>query len=480
MKNITSANSTFTVSHNTTILDAARRYAKRGCAITPIEFRAKKPILPGWQRGGVPEESFDEHFGSPPCNIGIVLGDPSNGLVDVDLDDPDAIPFADKLLPSTGCVFGRPSRPRSHRLYQVTSAGRKDAFIVSGHTIVELRGNGHLTVFPGSIHPSGEVIQFDGGSVGDPGAVEWPDLEKAVCKIAIATLLFKKWVRGSRHPISLHAAGFLHNLGWTQTEAHDLIRLVATQAKDEEPFDRLESVKTTYEAAARGKPISGRRELVQLLGADAASAMEKWCGSAARRSSNSLSASDITSDAGAADAFADAKRDQLIFRDDTNLWFQKHRQVFRPISPVQAQGQAKEFMQERVASTGSWLATRSLLSKAKIDNLLTLSRHRFRVEPDLLDEARHLVGCADGMVLDLESQDIVPETTSIVTRMCAALSRPRPTARSSRHSCARFLPTMIRLSPSCSGPLATALAESPRSNASSSWWAEVPTEKAPS
>lgn len=109
-------------------------------------------------------------------------------------------------------------------------------------------------------------------------------------------------------------------------------------------------------------------------------------------------------------------RDHLIFRDDIDRWFKRHQQVFRPISPVQVQGQAKEFMQQQVASAGSFVPTRSLLSKSKIDNLLALSRHRFRVDPELLDEAKHLVGCADGMVLDLDTQTIVSDTKSIVTR----------------------------------------------------------------
>jgi putative DNA primase/helicase len=231
-------------------------------------------------------------------------------------------------------------------------------------------------------------------------------------------VLFKAWIPGSRHALSLSASGFLHQLGWMEGDVHQLIRIVCVQAKDEEIFDRLNSVATTYEAAAQGKPISGRGELIQLLGDDTVAAIEKWYGGtrAGSPSPQRLPSIDITTDAGAADAFADAKRNELIFRDDTNHWFKKYRHVFRPISPVQVQGEAKQFMQKQVASAASFVPTRSLLSKAKIDNLLILSRHRFRVEPEALDEAKHLVGCVDGKVLDLDRQDFVSETRSIVTR----------------------------------------------------------------
>jgi putative DNA primase/helicase len=414
------ANTIFNVlrdNHNPT-LEIAERYNANGWAVTPVQFKTKQPILSGWQHGGIAEDALSYYVGLDPLNIGIVLGEPSHGLVDIDIDDPLAIPFAEKLLPKTNCIFGRRSMPRSHWIYQVPGPERREAFVISGKTIIELRGNGHLTVFPGSVHPSGELIEFESGFDGDPGQTTWDDLKNAARKIAIVTLLSKRWTPGSRHALSLSVSGLLSQLGWTEDEVDRLVRLVATQRKDEEIFDRLNSVKTTFETAAGGRPISGRRELIELLGEDAVSAIERWHGATATTPSSTQvpTLSDIASDAGAADAFADARRDDLIFRDDTNCWFRRCRQVFRPISPVQVQGEAKQFMQERVSSAEPFAPTRSLLSKAKIDNLLKLSRHRFRLEPELFDQAKHLVGCEDGTILDLNAQSIVSETTSIVTK----------------------------------------------------------------
>jgi putative DNA primase/helicase len=83
---------------------------------------------------------------------------------------------------------------------------------------------------------------------------------------------------------------------------------------------------------------------------------------------------------------------------------------------VEAQGEAKRFMQEQVASAGTLGLARSLLSKAKIDNLLTLSRSNFRVDPESLDQCKNLVGCSDGMILDLDEQRIIEDTAALVTK----------------------------------------------------------------
>jgi putative DNA primase/helicase len=410
----------------------AKKFQDRGWSVTPVKFQTKQPILQSWQTGGADKGAFNEHFSSGPINVGIVLGEASNGLVDVDLDDPVALKFADDFLPATNCVFGRASNPSSHRIYQVRSPKNVVAFVGDGETILEIRGNKHLTVFPGSVHTSGEPIEFEKGCDGDPGLTEWAELESAARRIAVATLLFKSWTPGSRHKIALSASGFLQKLGWSETDVHQVIKAIVTYAMDGEPFDRLDCVKTTY--AKPGEPISGKRELIDLVGEKAVSAIEKWCrsrevrnasGSASDSAAALIAASDdITTDSGASDAFANAKRGQLIFRDDTETWFKKDRQVFRPISYVQIQGEAKRFMQEQVCSAGILGSTRSLLSKGKIDNLLTLSRHHFRVEPELLDQSRHLVGCSDGTILDLDTQKIACSPTGIITKTLRCYFEP--------------------------------------------------------
>ncbi len=47
----------------------------------------------------------------------MILGEASGGLADVDLDSIEAVHVGPYFLPRTLC-FGRPSKPRSHWLYQ--------------------------------------------------------------------------------------------------------------------------------------------------------------------------------------------------------------------------------------------------------------------------------------------------------------------------------------------------------------------------
>jgi hypothetical protein len=185
---------------------AATHFANRGWSVTPVRFRTKKPILRDWPVTEVEEEDFQHHFSSGPINIGIVLGEPSKGLVDVDIDDSGALKLAADFFPSTSCIFGRATNPCSHRIYLVPSPGRISDFVADGETLLELRGNKHFTVFPGSVHESGEAIEFEQGLDGDPGETEWSDLEKAARKTAVATLLFKNWKEGTDAALSAHWA----------------------------------------------------------------------------------------------------------------------------------------------------------------------------------------------------------------------------------------------------------------------------------
>jgi hypothetical protein len=265
--------------------------------------------------------------------------------------------FADEFLPTTDCIFGRRSNPRSHRIYKVPSPGKIADFVADGETILEVRGSKHLTVFPGSVHPSGESIEFEEGFDGDPSLTDWAVLADAARKSATATLLFKNWIPGSRHSLALSASGFLRQLGWAEADAREVIRAVAKHAKDDEVFDRLECVNTTY--AKTAGPILGRREVIDLLGEKAVAAIESWCESSqVRETISPTTPADSTNDS--SDAFANAKRGQLIYRDDIDTWFKRDGQVFRAISYVQVQCEAKHFMQEQVGSAGFIGSTRSL------------------------------------------------------------------------------------------------------------------------
>ncbi len=79
-------------------------------AVIPLLPQSKKPILDEWQKRTF-EENNESEF-QPDSNIGVVLGEASNGIVDIDLDTPVAIKLAPLFLPETGWKFGRENRAK--------------------------------------------------------------------------------------------------------------------------------------------------------------------------------------------------------------------------------------------------------------------------------------------------------------------------------------------------------------------------------
>ena len=163
-----------------TTQDAARRYIEQGRAPVPIPFKAKKPVLKGWQNLRLTLKTVLKRFNGHEQNIGIILGEASKGLTDADLDCWEAIALAKYFLPPTGSIFGRKSAPRSHWSYVLSTALKTqqwaEPYDKTVHAdkdklmLVELRGTGSQTVFPPSAHPSGEPIEFD--KDGEPAMVE--------------------------------------------------------------------------------------------------------------------------------------------------------------------------------------------------------------------------------------------------------------------------------------------------------------------
>ena len=105
----------------TTLLDAARAYLNHGYQPVPVPPGQKGPILIGWQRLRLTVDELPAHFNGR-GNIGLLLGAPSAGLVDVDLDCPEALELAPQYLrqrrPGPG---GRVSPSRLGGIWRTTS-----------------------------------------------------------------------------------------------------------------------------------------------------------------------------------------------------------------------------------------------------------------------------------------------------------------------------------------------------------------------
>lgn len=143
----------------------ALAYLELGWMPIPIPLCEKRPVLDGWPKLRVAREDVPRYFPAE-SNIGVILGDASGGLVDIDLDMFEAVQAAALILPPT-MVFGRKSNLRSHHLFIARYARTEKFTDLNGKMIVELRANqtngeeGLQTVFPESIHPSGETVEWD-------------------------------------------------------------------------------------------------------------------------------------------------------------------------------------------------------------------------------------------------------------------------------------------------------------------------------
>lgn len=260
----------------------AAGYLARGWVPIPIPLKQKAPVERGWNRRTLASAraSFDSDFHEP-RNIGVLLGEPSGGLADVDLDCSEASAVASRFLPASA-VFGRATRPASHILFCSPGARTKkyvDPRAPSGAdhtTIVEIRSDGHQTVFPESVHPSGELIMW-----GAPHLVvelEPGDLEQRVSRLAAAALLGRYWPAGGRHDTQLALAGALIESGFGDERALEILCAVCHIAGDEDPDKRARSVADTRRKFDAGQPISGWGRLAKLVGADVVDRAREWLG----------------------------------------------------------------------------------------------------------------------------------------------------------------------------------------------------------
>src|ERR1051326_5224460 len=256
--------------------DWAHRYIDWGFAPVPVQFKGKACKIKNWPDLRSSHDDVAELF-QPPCNIGIVLGAPSGGLVDIDLDTSEAIALAPLILPRTGMRFGRESKPSSHWLYRVPAPGKTLQLAgPDGDMLVELRAEGSMTVFPGSIHESGEEVRFDLNDA--PGEIEFEELACFIRQLAAAALLLRHWKQGSRHKLALALSGALLTGGMSEDDAHRLFDILITAAADAEHEDRHKCLSDTAQKLHARQAVKGRSDLAEIMGEKATDRVCEWLG----------------------------------------------------------------------------------------------------------------------------------------------------------------------------------------------------------
>ena len=254
-------------------LDIARRYIARGWAPVPIPFREKGPNLNNWGLLRLDSQTALQHFNCGSQNIGVILGAASGGLVDIDLDCPEAGALAPAFLPPTGAIFGREGNPASHWLYRAPGMLTQQVKM-SGttKTLLELRSNTNTeqpsqTVFPGSVHKSGEPIEWVGSSQ-EPANVSPDKLAECFRRLAAATIIARAFpdAGAGRHNATLALIGFLTRAGWEEDRvvATALAIRTAINADSKKPLRKM--AKDAAERLQADKLLYGLPALIEAFG----------------------------------------------------------------------------------------------------------------------------------------------------------------------------------------------------------------------
>jgi hypothetical protein len=340
-------------------LEIATDYRRRGFCPIPVPYGEKGPKLTGWNDLRPTDEDLPELFAEEPSNIGIVLGEASGGRVDVDLDCAEALQLAQHCLPHTRGVFGRASKPRSHWLYVACPPPRTSKFIDplqsgAGSMLLELRSTGAQTIFPPSVHPSGESIEFD-LPLGEPEGIEGAELLQCCARLAAAALLTRYWPEeGIRQDAALALAGGLLRAGWQEHEVDNFIYAVANVAGDEEAHKRAETAVHTARKLNLEKPVTGWPRLAELLGPQGDAMVRKvreWLGV---RDVSSSSQSAVVSAGGAAPSIPSHATRLMALAAEAELFHTPDGQAYATI-PI---GEHLETHALASKAFATWLARR--------------------------------------------------------------------------------------------------------------------------
>jgi hypothetical protein len=263
------------------VTQIARQYLARGWAPVPIPHGEKGPVIAGWEKLTITPDNVENHFiNGTTQNIGVMLGPKSNGLTDVDLDCSEAVRLAPYFLPATEAVFGRASKACSHYLYKVSDP---EPLTVQKYlddnksTIIELRlgaKSAVQTIMPPSQHPSGELVAWV--KYGEPKAVSFTPLSRAVRGLAFASLLMRHWpIHGGAHDVALRVGGFLARAGQPVEHIGQLVEIVAREAGDTVTSHHGRTAMDAAESFAEGKHVYGLPALRERFGEKVANALAK-------------------------------------------------------------------------------------------------------------------------------------------------------------------------------------------------------------
>ena len=396
-----------TDSGHRTHADWARAYRERGWASIPLKPNEKAPENAGWQTQRIGEDQVDAIF-TVDKNIGLLLGPPSGNLLDIDLDCAETVRLAPHFLQKTGTVFGRPSKPKSHYLYQAdpSQTVRRVTFDdPDGTLLLEIRGEGHQTMVPPSMHPDREQLLWS--SFGAAGQTSVTDLEKRAGWLAAAAMLGRHWPQWEhrRHFIVMHLSGAMLRAGVPIDQVRQFVKAVCLVGGENDWADREAAIDSTAEKLeSENAVVSGFPKLAEVIGDSFVKKLIDWL----KLPRSGRPQGDLT-DTGNAERLAKRHGDDLMYCgphgkwyvwdgaryaiDDTGAVVEKMVETARSIFD-----EAKEAPEDNRPALAKFAV--ASLNRSRIDAAIALARSKaeIAVVPDNLDRDIWFLNVKNGTV----------------------------------------------------------------------------------
>lgn len=246
--------------HDAQIFAATKDYIDRGWSVLPFDrtdgicHLSKEQATDFKCSVGDVEQKF---YG---FDVGIDVA--ASGLVDLDVDCAEAVPFINWLLPKT-TTMGRPAKPVSHLLFKTADDIKYGKFTdIDGKELLAIMPNLRLALPPSPHRKTGTPLGWTVDC--DPAKV--PDaFNEIVGQIAALSLITRLWPgSGNHHNATLALAGTLVRAHWPLAKAGHAITLIANATGDPKVEERLEEVKSTYERFGKGETdITGLPRLAE-------------------------------------------------------------------------------------------------------------------------------------------------------------------------------------------------------------------------
>ncbi len=398
----------------TDMLVAVLAYIGKGWSPVPVPYKKKGPIIDAWQGLRIGETDAPRYFNGAPQNVGVILGAASGGLTDIDLDCAEAIRAAPYLLPRTATFGHAPSKPASHYLYRSDLAATEDRAAIKyigsdKHGLLEIRtgggGRAAQTIFPPSVHTSGEPIAWEGGAAGKIADVDGEELLKCAGRLAAAAELARNYPKeGGRHDGARILGGFLARCGFSPALAACFVEAVA--AASNQPAEKRADMKRTARDGANVEKRPGFPLLAEVFGALVANKVAKWLEYQGRdEDSPETPAAQPAdpprfSDIDLALRFADRHAHHLRFVADWGKWLKWDGQRWRFDTTLAAFDLARSLCRDEAASCKGARIKKMVASAKTVAAVISLARAERRIAAtvDQWDADPRLLNTPSGVV----------------------------------------------------------------------------------